>query len=160
MVVECHLFGEGIVVWCCRLFLFAGCPFLLLRLEEHRWLFHDDSCGIGIEINIRIVREQASAANILSGSVDLNSAELGIKGSDFVISGMMEIFNFLNRFGQCPVRPAYTYHDFQSHSFGTDESDAGVGTLFCQCEDACQCFLCLMVDVYHDVSQILDESCV
>ena len=23
-----------------------------------------------------------------------------------------------------------------------------------------QCFLCLMVDVYHDVSQILDESCV
>lgn len=118
MVVECHLFGEGIVVWCCRLFLFAGCPFLLLRLEEYRWLFHDDSCGIGIEINIRIVREQASTADILSGSVDLNSAELGIKGSDFVISGMMEIFNFLNRFGQCPVRPAYTYHDFQSHSLG------------------------------------------
>ena len=108
MVVEGHLFGEGIVAWCCRLFLFAGCPFLLLRLEEHRWLFHDDSCGIGIEISIRIVREQASAANILSGSVDLNSAELGIKGSDFVISSMMEIFNFLNCFGQCPVCPAYT----------------------------------------------------
>ena len=75
-----------------------------------------------------------------------------------MISGMMEIFNFLNRFGQRPVRPAYTYHDFQSHSFGTDEGDAGVDTLFCQREDACQCFLFLVVDVYHDVSQILDES--
>ncbi len=77
MVVEGHLFGEGLlsgaVVFFCRM------PFSSLRLEEHRWLFHDDSCGIGIEINIRIVREQASAANILPGSVDLNSAELGIK---------------------------------------------------------------------------------
>lgn len=78
MVVEYHLFGEGLLSGAV-VFSFAGCPFLLLRLEEHRWLFHDDSCGIGIEINIRIVREQASAANILPGSVDLNSAELGIK---------------------------------------------------------------------------------
>ena len=34
---------------------------------------------------------------------------LGIKGSDFVISSMMEIFNFLNCFGQCPVCPASSH---------------------------------------------------
>ena len=34
MVVEGHLFGEGIVVWCCRLFLFAGCLFVAGNVAE------------------------------------------------------------------------------------------------------------------------------
>ena len=69
----------------------------------------------------------------------------------------MEIFYFLNRFRQCSVWAAYTYYDFQSHSFWADKGDAGVLTSSCQRQDAYQLFLILVVDVYHDVSLVSDE---
>ena len=147
-----------ICAFCCSLLFLSGCFLpLLLRFIEHGRLLHYKSTGIGIEVNMRVVREQTGASHILAGCVNLYLAKLGIERSHFVVGGIVEIFYFLNRFGQCPVRAAYAYYDFQSHSFGTDEGDAGMFTFFRQRQDACQLFLIQVVDIYDDISLVADE---